>query len=119
MIDLSDIVVDPDLAEEFTIVRTTGSFQRGGWVAGAPTQLAAYGVVSVVNERELSMVPEGDRVKGSLAFYATREVYLTGAAGGRISDKILFKGEYYRIVNVAPWGSFGYWKAIGVRMAGD
>lgn len=206
MIDMSSIVTSPIFAEAFSIYRTTGGFDEGGWVktpvgalltaeidednkgsgysaddvltivqtggagatakvltvdeAGAvqtvelitagsgydpdapsstsvtpsggtgakvvftvtpanPQSIPAYGTVTVLNEKELSVVPEGDRIKGAMAFYTTEPMYLTGSAGANISDQILWKGEMYKVVNIAPWGSFGFNRAVGVRMSGD
>lgn len=206
MIDMSSIVTSPIFAEAFSIYRTTGGFDEGGWVktpvgalltaeidednkgsgysaddvltiiqtgatgatvkvltvdeAGAvqtvelitagsgydpddpsstsvtpsggtgakvvftvtpanPEVIAAYGTVTVLNEKELDVVPEGDRIKGAMAFYATTPMYLTGSEGANISDQILWKGEMYKIVNIAPWASFGFNRAVGVRMSGD
>jgi hypothetical protein len=119
MIDVSDIVVDPDLAEAFTIYRTTGAFGEGGWIANEPTVVPAKGVVTVVNEKELEMIPEGDRVKGAMNFYTTTPINVTSQAGSNISDEIEWKGERYRVVSIAPWVSFGFYKATGVRMEGN
>jgi hypothetical protein len=65
------------------------------------------------------MVPEGDRVKGMMAFYTTTPIYTTSAAGNNISDQIAYAGDVYRIIKVGPWLAFGYNIAIGVRMGGD
>lgn len=206
MIDVSDVVCDPDFAEPFSVYRTTGGFDEGGWqktpvgalltvaidaahkgagysvndaltivqtggsgatvrvlsvdedgavetvqiiTAGSgydpdapsstsvtpsggtgakivftvtpanPQVIPAYGTVTVLNEKELSVVPEGDRIKGAMAFYTTEPMYLTGSAEANISDQILWKGEMYKVVNIAPWGSFGFNRAVGVRMSGD
>jgi hypothetical protein len=119
-------VNSPALSEPFTIYRTVGSFQRGGWVATESTQnhpnpqvISARGVVTVLNEKELDMVPEGDRVKGAMKFFTTTPLYLTSSAGANISDKVLWNGDYYRLVNIGQWGSFGFYTAVGVRTAGD
>jgi hypothetical protein len=205
VIDLSGIVTSPIFAEPFSIYRTTGGFDEGGWqktpvgalltatideehkgvgysvndvltivqtggsgatvkvltvdsgavetmeiiTAGSgyqpnaslstsvtpsggtgakvgitvtpanPQGIPAYGTVTVLNDKELSIVPEGDRIKGAMAFYATTPMYLTGSEGANISDQILWKGEMYKIVNIAPWASFGFNRAVGVRMSGD
>ncbi len=118
MIDLSEVVADPDLAEPFTIFRTTGYFDRGGWTAGPPVQIPARGVVTPASDRELDMVPEGDRIKGSMTFHTHEELHLTSVSEGSVSDKILWQGDYYRLVFIAPWTSFGFNKAVGVRMEG-
>lgn len=206
MIDMSSIVTSPIFAEAFSIYRTTGGFDEGGWIktpvgalltveidednkgsgysandvltivqtgaAGAtvkvlsvdedgavesielitagsgydpdapmstsatpsggtgakvvftvtpanPQVISAYGTVTVLNEKELDVVPEGDRIKGAMAFHTPTTLYLTSSTGNNVSDQILWKGDLYKLVNIAPWGSFGFNKGIGVRMDGD
>ena len=62
--DLSQAVNDPDMAELFTIVRTSGAFAAGGWQPGTPQNIQGYGVVSIASGKDLEMVPEGDRIAG-------------------------------------------------------
>jgi len=206
VIDVSSIVMSPIFAEAFSIYRTTGGFDEGGWVktavgalltaeidegnkgsgysaddvltivqtgaAGAtvkvltvdedgavesieiitagsgydpdapmstsatpsggtgakivftvtpanPQVIATSGVVTVLNDKELDVVPEGDRIKGAMAFYTTTPMYLTSSAGANVSDQILWKGDLYKLVNISPWGSFGFNRSVGVRMDGD
>jgi len=206
VIDVSSIVMSPMLAEAFSIYRTTGGFDEGGWVktpvgalltaeidednkgsgysandvltivqtgaAGAtvkvltvdedgavesieiitagsgyqanaslstsatpsggtgakvgitvtpanPQVIATSGVVTVLNEKELDIVPEGDRIKGAMAFYSTTTMYLTSSAGANVSDQILWNGDLYKLVNISPWNSFGFNRGVGVRMDGD
>ena len=84
-----------------------------------PEGISASGTVTVLNEKELSVVPEGDRIKGAMAFYTPTTLYLTSMEEANVSDQILWKGEMYKVVNIAPWGSFGFNRAVGVRMSGD
>ena len=65
---VSDIILDPDLAESFIIFRTSGVFVAGVWTAATPTQIPARGVVAVATDQDCEMVPEGDRVTGSMVF---------------------------------------------------
>ena len=81
--------------------------------------LTMTGVVTVPDEKELEQMPEADRVKGIMAFYATQALYITHADGTPgTSDKILWRGDYYRLTNCRNYADYGYWKAIGVRIEG-
>jgi hypothetical protein len=133
MISVAEVVLDPDLAENFTVNRLTGSFQLGGWVQTSTT-IQFYGIVTVASNKDLQMIPEGDRVTGSMLFHSTERMYLTeldtgtyspsmctpatGIPEQHISDQISWRGQLFRIISVAPWADFGYWRAIGVRMSG-
>jgi hypothetical protein len=119
-IDLSEVVNDSTLAEEYTIQRLTGSFQFGGFVP-TTTSISGYGVVSVATEEDLQMVPEGDRVTGSMVFHSEQRIYetqLDANGSQKISDQIIWNYQLYRILHVGPYPNRNYWKAIGARMSG-
>jgi hypothetical protein len=65
------------------------------------------------------MIPEGDRIQGAMTFHSTEALYVTriGNASGT-SDKILWRGEYYKLVSVYPEVDWGYYKAVGTRIKG-
>ena len=84
-----------------------------------PLPIPASGIVTVATDKDLTMVPEGDRVSGMMAFYTTSELHLTSAAGANVSDQILWRGDYYRLMALSPWVSFGFYKAIGVTVKGS
>jgi len=119
MIDVSEIVEDPDFAQEFTVYRSNGSFVKGRWTEGTPTQITILGVVTVMSARELNQLPEGDRIKAAMNFHSTLPIYVTriGSSPG-ISDKIFWRGDYYKIFNVVPNVDYGYYKASGERITG-
>lgn len=119
MINVSDILLDPDFLQSFTINRSTGSWVLGGFQSTV-SQVQASGVVDVASSRDLAQVPEGDRVTGSMAFYSTQPLYLTrnGQTTG-LSDTITWQGDKYRLVQIFPYVDYGYYMAIGVRMTGE
>ncbi len=116
MIDLSEVVNDPDLAQPFTILRQSGSFQLGGWVPNEPQPIDAFGVITVATPRMMQMVPEGDRVGGEMAFCTANEIYLTSEKRSGTSDQLVWHGEKYRVTHVAPWMDYGFFIAVAVRM---
>jgi hypothetical protein len=120
---LTEIVNDPDLAQAFTLFRSTGQYVAGGW-ANTVTQIPSYGVITVASEEALDMVPEGDRVSGSMHVLTAARLYETHEAGvagknGGLSDQIQWNGQMYRVQAVAPWKDFGFWSAVFVRMTGS
>lgn len=118
MINVSEIVTDPDFAQTLTIQRSAGRFASGGFV-NTTTSLNAAGVVVVAAEEDLEQIGEGDRVVGAMEFYTTVPIYetRTGAKEG-LSDVIAWNGQQYRLAKVWPWRDYGYYRAIGIRMSG-
>ena len=125
--DLSFVVDDGVLSEFYSIVRSTGSFQLGGWVTSSTT-IQGYGVVSVATEEDLDMIPEADRVTGSMVFHSQQRIYLTqldqptsGSDTQRVSDIFVWPlntNQKWRVLHVGPYPNRNYWKAIAVRLAG-
>ena len=113
--NLSSVVNSPRLnAQAYTIQRSTGSFVLGGYQS-VPTPVPGFGVISVASAKELQQTPEGDSALGAMVFRNSQPLYTTNTTG--ISDIIEWQGDNYRIQNVEPWVDYGYFKAIGVRMA--
>lgn len=118
-IDMSDIVNDPDFAQDWTVMRTTGRFAEGGYVASAPCSLAFYGIIQPASAEDMQQVPEADRITGAMSFISEQRMYTTRKASecktSGLSDTITWNGQPYKIVSVEPWKDFGFWKAIGTR----
>lgn len=133
MINLTRVVTSSLLAEPYTIQRSTGKFILGGWKTES-VNIPGYGVVSVASEEDLDMMPESDRVTGSMVFHSECRIYITQLDGGfdqqgmgqggfgvskqRVSDQIFWTDQLYRIMHVGPYPNRGFWKAIGVRLSG-
>jgi hypothetical protein len=132
MIDVSEVITDPDFVQDFTLYRSSGLFAVGGWQENAPVKFDMTGVVFPTTSKDLNMMPEGDRVTESLTFYAPYidaygvnwgdelpfQVTRTGEEQGT-SDQIDYNGVRYRIQSVKDYSAYGYCKAIGVRMDGS
>lgn len=117
---LARVVNDMRMAQPFVISRDAGAWQAGVWVPN-PQDVPSYGIIQPSTPEELEMLPEGDRVKGAFTFHSSNAIYHTGVNNDGVestSDIIAWHGQNYRIVFVAPWQDFGYYKAIGVRMSG-
>lgn len=121
MLNVARVILSPAFAQNFTIYR-----RPGGWVGGKfvrsenPDKITVYGTAVPPNQKELEQIPEGDRVKGAMCFYSTEEVFVTrNDPDPGTSDEIECRGNMYRIYQVLPMIDFGYYQAIGARMAGD
>jgi hypothetical protein len=137
-INLSRVVSNPMMAENYTIRRSVGSFVLGGWQKSWSV-VAGYGVISNASDEDLEMIPEGDRVTGAIVVHSVDRIYITssevegggyseqpfstsGYGGGEvmeyISDQVVWNNQTYRILHVGPYPNRGYWKGIAVKMRG-
>ena len=123
MINISEIITDPDFLQQLTVQRSSGAFVLGGYQPTV-TSIPMPGIVIAAKDQDLDTVPEGDRISGAMAFYTLQEVFESNVEGGLsgtsgISDVIAWRGQNYRIADVKPYVDYGYWKSIGVRMTGE
>lgn len=116
---LSEIVNDPDLGQNVTILRTKGQFGPDGWVAASPISIPTYGVISIASTKSMEMIPEGDRLTGGIELCSTTRIYTTSEDASGISDQIMWRDNMYRVMSVSKWSDFGFNSAILVRMTGS
>lgn len=111
-LDLSDIVTSPEFRQTIEIIRDTG----GSWFQGKYTKtnqtIFTTGVVSATNEREIDMIPEGDRGTEMKEIHTIIPVYTArGGSIGLDADIVVWNGERYKVTKVQNSGDYGYWKA--------
>lgn len=114
MIDVSEILNDPDMCEGFTILRPSGQFVAGGYQQNVPQSISSFGAIRNTSGAELDMVPEGDRNRELISIRTTTQVFETNK--GQTSDMVLYHNFQYRVVTVKDYSSQGYWFAIAAKM---
>lgn len=125
MINVEEIITDPDFAQKFTVIRSTGSFIKGLWTEGTVTEIEMYGTITNPTPNDLQQLPEGDRVVGAMVFHTNSPLYVTRAGAGTrrdpnaISDQIIWRGDYYKLSGVSVYADYGYYRAVGERIKGD
>ena len=112
-IDLSDIVQSPEFSQQIKITRS----RSGVWFQGKYTDLkktiVTTGVISATDERDINMIPEGDRVQEMKTIHAIIPLYTTRTGKNQsTSDVIEVNGEEYKVIRVTNAGDYGYWRAI-------
>lgn len=120
MISVEEIIEDDDLAQDYIIYRSQGHWDGGRWIEDTPLQIEARGTISVSSARDIQFVPEADRIRGAMTFHNIAEIYVTrNSPSSGTSDKIYWRGNWYKIIQVSPYGDYGYFSAIGVRIEGE
>lgn len=126
MVNVSRVVNNPRFAKSFTIVRSQGGkFDDAGVWQDSVVSVDMYGIIQPATPKELEQVPDGDRVKEVKSFHSEQEMKVTHTTGlndtnAGLSDLVtLENGTQYRLVKLYPWEDFGYYKALGVRIAGE
>lgn len=112
-INVQKVIKNPKFTQTFTVHRKAGNWNNGRFVQ-TETNLTFTDVVTACGAKELIQIPEADRTTGVMCFHSNQELFVTRSTG--TSDEIEWNGSRYRVYQVVPWVSFGYWKAYGIRM---
>ena len=121
MIDVSEIIDDPDLAQRFKLYRITGQFVNGRWVENPKQELTRVGIIVPMGAKSLQQIPEADRVRGAIEVFTKEILYITSSAGSqsRTSDQVLWKGSLYKLLAVDDYSDFGFYHGVGQRIQGN
>lgn len=121
LVQVSEVVNDPDMAQPFTILRSTGTAWLNGVWQSSTTEFSGYGVIADPTDREIKMIPEGDQVVGAKVFWSAQPIYATRATSGvgASSDILVWRGLSFRVVNVQQFQDYGFYRAIATRMKAD
>lgn len=119
MIDISELIDDPDFAAPFAVTRVTNSVVQSGPAAGelAPThaQVGPYtGVIQPNGSPDaLLVLPEGLRSNRAIVIWARERLYNGGdfSARDEISDYITHDSTIWRVFATKNWSQHGYWQA--------
>jgi hypothetical protein len=121
MINVRELITDPDFASSCTVIRTRGKWQRGRFTITEQKNIIYRGAVQPARVKELEQMPEGDRRRGVMKFFCRPPMVLHITNDSQpdgddelISDEIMFNGARYRITQVADWSNNGYIRAFGV-----
>ena len=112
MLDISFLLEDPDFTTTFELLERSVEFVDGEFVAGEPTVTTLHGTVRPTSDKDLEMLPEGDRVNGTTTFWVKGRVSLN--INEELAPLLRYKGLTYKAINVLDWSDSGFTKIIGV-----
>lgn len=105
LIDVSDILLDPDFIDNLTLVRRTTSVNSMGENVIAESSLATVGSVQPASTKQIQRLPEALRLADIRSFFIKAEIKADGS--GQYPDIILFQGKRFQVQSVAPWLNYG------------
>jgi hypothetical protein len=121
MLDMSDVISDPDFGVEYSVRRPPqSSFQAEGvWTAGgAPTVISLSSPLQPSRGVDVAQfLPEGERAKRSISIWSPVEIFMSDGEG-RDADQIVYNGETYRVAFAKRWGAQGnYWFSMATLVS--
>lgn len=112
MIDVSELITDPDFAQPFTaryvdVTVATDGEAAGEVIHGAPNDVPMIGPVQPMSaEQRLDVLPEGERDNDAIRVWSLD--YIGDA------NFILWNGRQWKVMAHKDWRSNGYWWCVGV-----
>lgn len=116
--DLSDVVAEFAAPRTVTRASSASSYDANGRpVAGGTTTITVNASVQPTSGRDLQLLPEGERTKESLTFFATSELRTSDPETGTPADRVAYGSKNYEIQSVQDWSELaGYWRAVGMKV---
>lgn len=112
MIDISFLLGDPDFTTSFMLTERNTKFVDGEYIAEEAVTTTLYGTVRPTSEKDLEMLPEGDRISGTTTFFVKGRIVLD--INERLAPLLKYKGNTYKAITVIDMSDSGYTKIIAV-----
>lgn len=111
LLDVSEVLSDPDLIEPTGLVRVrrTQTISGQGMATNAEASTAFSGVVTAGKGDALRRTPDGSNALGNITVTTTTE--LRPERPGEDADIVVWQGRRYIVESIADYRNFGYVQA--------
>lgn len=122
-IDLSSAIVGLS-QDSVDIVRRNGagSYVAGDWVPSTNETTTTFSAnVQQAEGRDIQKLPEGERTREAIVVYLPRQAgpfQVSERSSGLDRDRLVWRGVTFELARVEDWSSYGYWRALAVRVEG-
>lgn len=125
MIDVSELIVDPDFAMVFPITRVGGHFvesglEAGEWIVESGEPFDVTGIIHPnATPDDLLVLPEGLRtLRAILVFTLVPLRFGDGKEAADVeTDYVSYQGKSWKIAHVTDWSEHGYYFGIAIDAA--
>ena len=105
LLDVSDVLADPDFADTMTVARSVQTVGDNGRVQISSQTIPISGVVTSDAGDILERVANGSRLKGSITVHTTFQ--LVASDGDTDADVITWAGREYTVASVNDYSRYG------------
>ncbi|GAC1042261.1 hypothetical protein [Rhizobium sp. No.120] len=106
LLDVTDVLSDPDFADTITVTRTTQSgFDHGRPIVTTQTFSNVTAVVTAGQGDILKYFPEMTNIQGAILIHTT--FLLTSASETTQADIVTWQGRGYQVTGLNDWSTFG------------
>ena len=105
MLDVSDVLDDPDFNQMITVTRALKGVDDQGEATLTSTSENIIAVVAPITANELNRLPDAERLSGGCTVYCRYALF--SGQGDYTADTVLCNGSQYVVVSVDDWEAFG------------
>ena len=105
LLDVSDVLLDPDFSDTFTVYREAATVGADGRSVRTETTYSAVGVVTPDMWSTLQRSPEGSNVSETITVIT--QFRLTSSVDGSDADEIVWNGKRYVVIAVGDCSRYG------------
>ncbi|MEX3929746.1 hypothetical protein AB4Y36_38045 [Paraburkholderia sp. BR10936] len=110
MMNLADVVLDPEWVGEWPIHRRSGHYDAGGHWVETLTPGTITAAIHPASDDAMAMLPEGERYLEGIKVYALEPV--------RQGDQIEWHGDRWRVARLQDYSDYGFYDATATRLGG-
>lgn len=113
LLNIAELIIDPDFCQDFKVTRRTGSWSNGRFVT-EDSELDCYGIIDPHTTEEMQFNPDGVLIRGLIKVYTHMNLYTTHKSPsevdteGYISDLVVWQGKNYIVLNEDNYSDYGY-----------
>jgi galactose-6-phosphate isomerase len=105
LLDVSEILLDPDFVGSLVCARQTQTVDDNGIATDTASTIPFYGVVTNNTGDLLMRLAEGSRINGSITVHS--RFLLQAGSDGMDADIVTWNGRSYTVTSVGDWSHFG------------
>ena len=75
MLSVANLVIDPAFAQNISLYRSSGKWDKGKFISNPPEQLTIIGSVQPAGEKDTIMTPQGNQIQAEVAVYSNSAIY--------------------------------------------
>lgn len=105
LVDVTEVLSDPDLVEDFAVIRSTRTVDQHGRTVDVPGQFYTFGSIQPTSGHTLMILPEAERV-GSFITVVTM-FPLIALSPTQAPDRIIWHNKAYQVKLLNDWTDYG------------
>lgn len=105
LLDVTEILTDPDFADDFPVKRRAESVGQNGRSELQVRDMKGVGVICAASPSDLERLPEDQRMRRTISIVT--QFRLQGPSPGYQADLVGWQGDFFVIVDIQPYTNYG------------